>query len=60
MTSSFLATKVVKEKEVLNVHLISNEIKQPNFRAIPDIAYKQDLSYALLMISSQVLMIQDV
>ena len=40
--------------------MIRNEIRQPNFRAIPDIAYKQDPFGALSMILPQVLMIQDV
>lgn len=39
---------------------ISNEIKQPTFRDILDIAYKQDPSGALSMIPPQLLMIQDV
>ena len=37
MTSS---SKGVEGKEVLNVQLVSNEVKQPMFKAIPDIAYK--------------------
>ena len=44
----------------MNVQLISNEIKQPNFRVILDITYKQDPSGVLSMIPPQVLMIQDV
>ena len=44
----------------MNVKLVRNEIKQPNFRAIPDISYKQDPSGALSMLPPQVLMIQDV
>ena len=42
------------------MQLISNEIRQPNFRAITDIAYKQDPSGALSMIPSRVLMIQGI
>lgn len=60
MESSSLVAKVVEGKEVLNVQLISNEIKQPNFKDIPDIAYKQNPSAALSMLPPQVLMIQDV
>ena len=52
--------KVKDGKEVLNLQLISNEIRQPNFRAILDIAYKNNSSSALSMIPPWVLMIQDV
>lgn len=38
--------------------MIRNEIGQPNFIAIPDIAYKKDSSGVLLMIPPQFLMIQ--
>lgn len=60
MASSSSTTKVVEGKEDLNEKSIRNEIKQPTFRAIPDIAYKQDPFGALFMIPPQVLMIQDV
>ena len=60
MTSSSSIAKVGEGNEVLNVQLISNDIKQTNFRAIPNIAYKQDPFGALSMIPPQVLMIQDV
>ena len=40
MVSSSLETKGLEGKEILNFKLISNEIKQPTFKAIPDIAYK--------------------
>ena len=60
MASSSNATKVKEVNEVLNVQLISNEIKKPHFWAILDIAYKRDPSGALSMIPPQVLMIQDV
>ena len=42
------------------VQLVSNEVKQPNFQAIPKIAYKDDPTCALSMIPPQVIMIQDV
>lgn len=42
------------------MQLIRNKIKQPNFRAIHSIIYKQDLFGTLSMIPQQVLMIQDV
>ena len=60
MASSSSTPQVKEGKEVLNVQFISNEIRQPNFRVILDIAYNQDRSGALLMIPPQVLMIQDV
>ena len=40
--------------------MVINEEKQLIFKAIPDIAYKQDPSGALSMIPPKVLMIQDV
>ena len=57
MTSS---SKNVEGKEVLNVQLVSNEVKQPIFKAIPDISYKQDPSGTLSMIPPNVIMVQDV
>lgn len=54
------STSVKKEgKESFNVQLISNDVRQPPFQAIPEITYKRDPSGALSMIPSQVLMIQD-
>ena len=52
--------KNVEGKEVLNVQLMSNEVKQPIFKSIPYISYKQDPSGALSMIPPNVLMVQDV
>lgn len=60
MASSSSVAKVVEGKEVQNLQLISNDIKQPNFRVISDIAYKQDPSSAFSMIPPWVLMIQDI
>ena len=54
------SSKSVKEKETFEVQLVSNEVKQPGFKAIPDIAYKQDPSDALSMILPKVIMVQDV
>ena len=51
-------SKNVKQKEVFDVQLVSNEIKQPNFKAIPDISYKQDLLGALSMIPPKVIIVQ--
>lgn len=60
MASSHSKAKGVEGKDVLNGQLIRNEIKQPIFKAIPDIGYKKDPSVVLSMIPLQVLMIQDV
>ena len=54
------SSKNVEGKEVLNVHMVSNEVKKPIFKAIPDITYKQDPFNALSMIPPKVLMVQDV
>lgn len=54
------SSKNVEGKEVLNVQLVSNEVEQPMFKAIPDISYKKDPSGALSMIPPNVLMVQDV
>ena len=54
------SSKNVEGKEVLNVQLVSNEVNQPVFKAILDIAYKQDPSGALSMIPSNIIMVQDV
>ena len=43
------SSKGVEGKEVLNVQLVSNKVKKPIFKAIPDIAYKQDPSGMLSM-----------
>ena len=40
--------------------MIINDIKQPEFKAIPKVAYKSDPASALSMIPSKVVMIQDV
>ena len=53
-------SKNVKEKDVLDVQLVSNKVKQSNFKAIPYITYKQDLSSTLSMIPPKVIMVQDV
>ena len=54
------SSKGVEGKEVFNVQLVSKEVKQPIFKAIPDIAYKKDPSGALSMIPLNFLMVQDV
>ena len=40
--------------------MVSNEVKKPTFKAIPDISCKQDHSSALAMIPPNILMVQDV
>ena len=52
-SSSLLA----KEKTTFEVQLISNEVKQPEFKAIPKVAYKNDPVGALSMILLKVIMI---
>ena len=47
-------------KGKFEVELVSNEGKQPNFKAILEVAYKDDPAYALSMIPPKMVMIQDV
>ena len=54
------SSKSVKEKDTYEVQLVSNEVKQPNLKDIPDIAYKKDLPGALSIILPKVIMVQDV
>lgn len=49
----------VKEKDVLYVQLVSNEVKQPIFKVILDISYNQDPSGTLSMIALKFIMVQD-
>ena len=51
------SSKNVKEKKDFDVQLVNNEVKQPYFKAILDIAYKNDLSSALSMIPPKVIMV---
>ena len=53
-------SKNVEGKEVLNIYLVRNEVKQLMFKAIPNIAYKNDPFGTLSMISPNVIMVQDV
>ena len=57
MASSSKSTKVNESHEI---QLVSNEVKQPNFRPIPEVAYKNDPVGALSMIPDKVMMVQDV
>ena len=47
-------------KGKFEVQLVSNEVKQPDFRAIPKVAYKDDPTGALSIIPPKVVMIQDI
>ena len=51
------SSQPVKEKTTFEVQLISNEVKQPNFKAIPNVVYKNDPVGALSMIPSKVVII---
>ena len=53
-------SKTMKDKETFQVQLVSNEDKKPNFKAIPDISYKQEPSGTLSMISPKFIIVQDV
>ena len=54
------SSQPVKGKTIFEVQLVSNEVKQLEFKAIPEVAYKNDPTGALSMIPSKVVMIQDV
>ena len=48
------------EKDPFEVQLVSNEVKQPNFWPIPEVAYKNDPAGAISTIPPKVVMVQDV
>ena len=48
-----------KDKEPFEVQLVSKEVKQPKFKPIPEVAYKNDLVNALSIIPPKVFMVQD-
>lgn len=48
-----------KGEDYFKVQLINNEVKQPIFKAIPKVAYKNDPTSALSIILPKVIMIQD-
>ena len=56
MASSY---KKHKGKESHEVQLVSNEVKQPKFRPIPKVAYKNDPVSVLSIIPPKVVMVQD-
>ena len=49
-----------KDKELFEVQLVSREVKQPNFKPIPEVAYKNDLANTLSIIPPKVVMVQDI
>ena len=54
------ASKTTKVKDSHEVQLVSNEVKQLEFKPIPEIAYKNDPTGALSVIPDKVFMVQDV
>ena len=54
------ASRVAKDKEIHEIQLVNNEVKQPEFRPIPEVAYKNDPAGALSVIPEKVVMVQDV
>ena len=55
-----MASSSKKGKESHNVQLVSNEVKKPKFKPIPEVAYKNDPTSALSTILDKVVMVQDV
>ena len=51
------SSEQVKGKITFEVQLVTNEIKQSEFKAIPKVAYKNDPVGALSMIRHKVVMI---
>ena len=54
------SSKNTKGKESHEVQLVSNEVKQPEFKPIPKVTYKNDPTSVLFVITSKVVMVQDV
>ena len=53
-------SKTTKGKDSHKVQLVSNEVKQPKFKPILEVAYKNDLASALPVVPNKVAMVQDV
>ena len=51
------SSSTANEKESHEIQLVSNEVKQPEFRPIPEVAYKNDPVGALSMILDKVVMV---
>ena len=49
--------KSAKGKESHEIQLVSNEVKQPKFKPIPEVAYKNDPTSALSAIPDKVVMV---
>ena len=49
-----------KDKELFEFQLVSNKVKQPYFRPIHEVTYKNDPASALSIIPPKVIMVQDV
>ena len=54
------SSRKTSEKEAFEVQLVSNEVKQPDFRPILEVANKNDPAGALSVIPPKVVMVQDV
>ena len=52
--------KTTKGKETHEVQLVSNEVKQPKFKPIPKVTYKNNPVGTLSIILDKVVMVQDV
>lgn len=55
-----LTSRKTHDKEPLEVQLVSNEVNQPDFCPILEVAYKNDPAGALSIIPPKVVMVQDV
>ena len=53
-------SKSTKGKESHKIQLVSREVRQPKFKPILELAYKNDPSGALSAIPNKVVMVQDV
>ena len=53
-------SKSTKGKDGHEIQLVINEVKQPKFKSIPKVTYKNDLGGALLVILDKVVMVKDV
>ena len=52
-----LWSKMGKGKDSLKIQLVSNEVKQPEFKPIPEVAYKNNPIGALSAIPNKVVMV---
>jgi hypothetical protein len=52
-------SRTTKGKESHEIQLVSNEVKQLEFKPLPKVSYKNDLVGALSIISDKVFMVQD-